>query len=56
MKNFILSLQIITIIGMIISMGVMLSANSNYAIINSITTFIGFACVGVSAIIVNEKN
>jgi len=55
MKKLILPLQIITIVGMIISMIVMFTADSNDGIIKSITTFIGFGCVGVVAIIIEEK-
>jgi len=55
MKKFILPLQVITIVGMIISMVVMLNANENDTIIKSITTFILFGCIGVSAIIIDEK-
>ena len=55
MKKTILPLQVITIVGMIVSMIVMFNANSNDTIINSITTFIGFGCLGVLAIIIEEK-
>jgi hypothetical protein len=56
MKKFILPLQIITIVGMVISMAVMLIANENGTMIKAILTFILFACIGVSAIIVDEKS
>jgi hypothetical protein len=55
MRKTILPLQIITIVGMIISMIIMFNADSNDTIIKSITTFIGFGCVGVVAIILDEK-
>jgi hypothetical protein len=55
MKKFILSLQIITIVGMIISMIIMFNADSNDTIIKSTFTFIGFGCVGVIAILIDEK-
>ena len=55
MKKIILSLQVITIIGMVISMVVMFKTPSNDTIIKSIFTFIGFACVGFVLIILDEK-
>ena len=55
MKKFILSLQVITIIGMVVSMVVLFNANSNDTIIKSTFTFIGFGFVGVVAIIIDEK-
>ena len=55
MKKTILPLQIITIVGMIISMIIMFNADSNDTIIKSTFTFIGFGCVGVIAILIDEK-
>ena len=55
MKKFILPLQIITLLGMIISLVVMMIAIENDTIINSITSFILFACIGVSATINYNK-
>ena len=55
MKKFILSLQVITIVGMIVSMIIMFNADSNDTIIKSTFTFIGFGCVGVIAILIDEK-
>jgi uncharacterized membrane protein len=55
MKKFILSLQVITIIGMLVSMIIMFNADSNDTIIKSTFTFIGFGCVGVIAILIDEK-
>ena len=55
MKKFILSLQVITIIGMITSMVVLFNADSNDTIIKSTFIFIGFGCVGIIPILLENK-
>lgn len=55
MKKVILSLQIITIIGMIVSMVVLFNTNSNDTMIKSTFIFIGFGCVGIIPIILENK-
>ncbi len=55
MKKFILSLQVITIIGMVTSMVVLFNTNSNDTIIKSTFIFIGFGCVGVIPILLENK-
>ena len=55
MKKFILSLQVITIIGMVVSMVVLFNTNSNDTMIKSTFVFIGFGCVGIVPIILENK-
>jgi uncharacterized membrane protein len=55
MKKFILSLQVITIIGMLVSMVVLFNTNSNDTMIKSTFVFIGFGCVGIVPIILENK-
>jgi hypothetical protein len=55
MKKSIFFLQVISIVGMVVSMVVMFNAISNDAIIKAVTTFMAFGGVAVVAIILDER-
>jgi hypothetical protein len=56
MKKIILTLQILSLIGMISAMVALFIADSHNELMFSLTSFSGFSLIAVLAIVLDEKN